>query len=450
MLNTSIENMADKIITGVTRKLFRNLITVNLLITLGLFMFAVLTVNTNSILFTGILFALCTAVFILGESYSEWKLSSARKVSAIFVLLVFILKLFASSEALMLLIIIDVILVKILFNRFITSEHDNQNITSLFLIALFLLLAFVDQVTNFIHPNLLNASVALEVMFFSFATLKLVFASTVIFVQSRRSALQRLKEEQFIEYSADFNNFFSHYINTPLTTVISNIEIIEYKLGKSADQDAATMVKKHFKVITEGLTNISNTTRDLAHIHYIRSEVIRNGSFAWSIEHEIQEFIDNWDLEYELVADELSETNVPKHMVMFSLGQMAKNAKLYSTEDVRTRLVVHEERNYIVCSLFNKGNIPDFKVDVLKPFQRGVNTEEGTGTGLGLSLIPDLERDYNCLFSLSNIGGYTRSQLKLPIVYSNRVLNFKSSVLPSVEPNTDGDDSTVQGYQAHT
>jgi len=136
-------------------------------------------------------------------------------------------------------------------------------------------------------------------------------------------------------------------------------------------------------------------------------------------------------------------------MVIFSLEHILLNAQSYRSDVSRIRVVVHQESKYLVISTFNKGNIPDFVVDVLQPFQRGENVNEGTGTGLGLSLIGDLIQDHGCEFSLTNVGGYTRAKIKLPLYYQPIVLSFESSGLPSREPNTDADDSTVSGYQAH-
>ena len=67
----------------------------------------------------------------------------------------------------------------------------------------------------------------------------------------------------------------------------------------------------------------------------------------------------------------------------------------------------------MTISVFNEGNIPEFGPDILHPFKRGTNSIEGTGFGLGLSLVNDLVSDFKCDFSLQNVGQFTRCQLKL-------------------------------------
>ena len=441
--------MADRIIKGFSKTFFKSLNTLNLSINLGILIVAVFSQKISSVVFAGIFFLMALGVYVLGEWYDEWKLSVAKKTAYIVVFLVFVLKLFTSSYALMFYIITDIILVEIMFSKYVSEFRKRQNILPLIAIMLGLLVIFIDQLSNVIHPNIFNATSTLEILIFAFVILKLGFASSLLFSDTKRSAAQRLKEEQFIDYSADFNNFFSHYINTPLTTAISNLEILRYKLEKKINPEVMALVEKNFSVVSEGLENISKTTRELSNIHYIRSEVLRHGTDIWSLEQDMNRLLGRFNAELEQVIDEWPKIAVPKLMVIFSLEHILLNAQSYRSDVSRIRVVVHQESKYLVISTFNKGNIPDFVVDVLQPFQRGENVNEGTGTGLGLSLIGDLIQDHGCEFSLTNVGGYTRAKIKLPLYYQPIVLSFESSGLPSREPNTDADDSTVSGYQAH-
>lgn len=442
--------MAEQIIKGLSRKLFRSLITLNLALTLGMLLFAAFSMQLSSVVFTGVFFLLALVTYVAGEWHDVWTLKNTKITTYLLVTAVLILKLFASSDSLLVFIIIDIILVEVLFNRYVAVLREQQNRFPLYLITVALFVVFIDEVTNFVHPNIFNASVTMEVLIFGFVIVKLLFTSAMLFVESKRSATQRLKEEQFIDYSADFNNFFSHYINTPLTTVMSNIEIVRFKLGKKADSEILELVERNFSVVNQGLENISKTTRELSNIHYIRSEILRNGNDSWFMEESVSQLISRFNAELEQVIDTWPKVFAPKAMVLFTLEHILVNAASYGTDETRARVVVHEEPEMLVLSTFNKGNVPNFEVDVLQPFQRGENVIEGTGTGLGLSLVPDLLSDYGCSFTLTNIGGFTRAQLKIPLDSPSRVLPFESSGLPSKEPNTDPDDSTVQGHQAHT
>jgi|SaaInl0LU_22_DNA_1037365.scaffolds.fasta_scaffold08971_4 signal transduction histidine kinase len=224
--------MAEQIIKGLSRKLFRSLITLNLALTLGMLLFAAFSMQLSSVVFTGIFFLLALVTYVAGEWHDEWTLKNTKITTYLLVTAVLILKLFASSDSLLVFIIIDIILVEVLFNRYVAVLREQQNRFPLYLITVALFVVFIDEATNFVHPNIFNASVTMEVLIFGFVIVKLLFTSAMLFVESKRSATQRLKEEQFIDYSADFNNSFSHYINTPLTTVMSNIEIVRFKLGK--------------------------------------------------------------------------------------------------------------------------------------------------------------------------------------------------------------------------
>lgn len=397
------------------------MITVNMVVMLGIFLFSTFSSKAGHILYTGILFFLSLAVFVIAEWFDNWSLTASKRISYVVVASILTLKVFGDSEALMLMIVVDIVIVDVLFNRYVSAFRKNQNRLPMYLISVAMMIVFVDEVYNNIGPNLYQESKAIDLVIYMFVVLKMLFASAILYAESRRTSLQRFKEEQFIDYSADFNNFFSHYINTPLTTAISNVEIVKYKLSRKIDESAQKMVDQNFDVITEGLDNISKTTKELANIHYIRSEVLRSGADSYNAEKDITRIAAEYGADLELVIDEWPITLVPEAMVEFTMNQIIKNATKYAEAETKIRVVVHEERDYLVISTFNKGNIPEFEVDILQPFQRGENTKEGTGTGLGLSLVMDLTSDFNCVFTLSNVGAFTRSQLKLPLENSENI-----------------------------
>lgn len=395
--------------------LFKNLINVNLFVSIGVLLICILTGRPGSIVFGSILFVSTLSVFMIANWYDTWYLEAGKKISYVGLGGMILLALFANSTAFTFGVVIDIIVADMLFSRYVTTYRARQNKVPMYIIAAILVVVFLDTVFNIVHPDLHVYSKSVDVVLFLFVIAKIIYTSSILYAESRRMAAQRVKEELFIDYSAEFNNFFSHYINTPLTTALSNIEIARLKINRSNPEVLDDNVLTHFKRIDDGLSNVSKTTRELANIHYIRSEVLRSGASKVEIKNMTFNLVDEYDADLEQVIDDWPQVFIPEPMVQFTLGQMLKNARDYAEVTHNPRLVVHVEKEYLVLSVFNKGNIPELSSDILHPFKRGVNTHEGTGTGLGLSLVNDLTGDFNCLFSLENVGGYTRCQLKLPL-----------------------------------
>lgn len=395
--------------------LFKNLINVNLFVSIGVLLICILTGRPGSIVFGSILFVSTLSVFMIANWYDTWYLEAGKKISYVGLGGMILLALFANSAAFTFGVVIDIIVADMLFSRYVTTYRARQNKVPMYIIAAILVVVFLDTVFNIVHPDLHVYSKSVDVVLFLFVIAKIIYTSSILYAESRRMAAQRVKEELFIDYSAEFNNFFSHYINTPLTTALSNIEIARLKINRSNPEVLDDNVLTHFKRIDDGLSNVSKTTRELANIHYIRSEVLRSGASKVEIKNMTFNLVDEYDADLEQVIDDWPQVFIPEPMVQFTLGQMLKNARDYAEVTHNPRLVVHLEKEYLVLSVFNKGNIPELSSDILHPFKRGVNTHEGTGTGLGLSLVNDLTGDFNCLFSLENVGGYTRCQLKLPL-----------------------------------
>lgn len=412
-----------KKLDSVSVKLFKNLLTVNLFVSIGLLIICFMTGKLGSAVFGIILFTTTLGVYMVAHWHDQWDLEKSKRAAYVSLAIMLVVSLFIDSRAFTAALVLDIILADLLFSRYVTNFRKGQNRAPIYIVGFFLSIVLVDEVFNVVNPNIHQYSRWVDMVIYLFVVVKLIYASSILYAESRRMAIQRKKEEQFIDYSAEFNNFFSHYINTPLTTAMSNIEIARLKTKKVADDEVLNLISGHFTKIEEGLLNVSKTTKELALIHYIRSEVLRNGVSRTSLERYIKQIVREHDLEFEQVIDTWPDLIIPTAMVEFTIDQIISNAQVYATDQTVPRVVVHVQDGFFVFSVFNKGNIPMLEDDILHPFKRGRNTLEGTGTGLGLSLVNDLMEDYKCGFSLDNVGAHTRCQLKLPLYkYDKEVL----------------------------
>jgi signal transduction histidine kinase len=346
----------------------------------------------------------------------------------------FVWKLWVSSSALLLFLVLDLILFDILFRGYFQPELNIWN--RLIGVVKFTVLSGVmlDQWIDWMPFNGYESSRGVEGVLFLTVLVKMIFARLVFIESTRLNTQKSLKELQFLDYSSDFNNYFSHYINTPLTTAISNIEIAKFKLRKLLTPEQLDSVVANFDVITTGMDTVSKTASDLAHIHYLRSEVLREYQEPWYPIEYLKAIAKNLGVDAEVLVSENLKTEVPQVMLEQVLGEMIINAKVYGTDEARLRLVLNQDQNLLVVSVFNMGNIPSFNVNILNPFQRGHNTKEGSGTGLGLSLVNDLMSEYGCDFQLVNVGPLTKAELKVPIQKEGFFTSVQNPNVTSVNP----------------
>jgi signal transduction histidine kinase len=398
----------------VSVSLFKNLTIVNLFVSIGIFFICLITGRPSSVVFGSLLFSASISIFMIANWHEVWSIRGSKLVVYSGLALFLFLSLFFSSHAFTLAVVVDIVVAELLFSRYGASEKPNL-LRPVHAMALALLIIFVNQTFTLINPGIHELLDWVDLIFYIFIVVKLIYVSSILRYESQRMEKQRIKEEQFIEYSAEFNNFFSHYINSPLTAAINNVEIARLKIQKAKGESLAETLESHFGQINEGLENISSTARELSLIHFIRSEVLRTGSEVVSIQSVIRTLSEEHECPVEMLLDEWPLVFVPLPMIEFTISHVISNAKIYANGHEVPILVVDEQAGYLTISVFNKGNIPEFGIDILHPFKRGTNSIEGTGFGLGLSLVNDLVSDYNCDFSLENVGPFTRCQLKLPL-----------------------------------
>jgi signal transduction histidine kinase len=351
---------------------------------------------------------------MIANWFEVWSLRGSKVVVYAGLALFLFLSFFVSSHAFTLAVVVDIVVAEMLFSRYGADENP-KGFRPIYAIALALLIIFINKAFTIINPINSDLLDWVDLIFYMFIIVKLLYVSSILRFESVRMRKQRIKEEQFIEYSAEFNNFFSHYINSPLTAAINNVEIARLKIQRAKADSLAETLESHFSQVNQGLENISSTARELSLIHFIRSEVLRTGSEVVSIQSVIQTLSEEHECHIEMLLDAWPLVFIPLPMVEFTVGHIISNAKTYGDDHEDPILVVDRESGHLTISVFNKGNIPEFGLDILHPFKRGTNSIEGTGFGLGLSLVNDLVSDFKCDFSLQNVGQFTRCQLKLPL-----------------------------------
>lgn len=201
------------------------------------------------------------------------------------------------------------------------------------------------------------------------------------------------KERQFNSFISDFMNIVSHEFKTPLTTIISSMELFKYYLDKVAEVPEITKMKIHHEKIERELANLHKLMiHSLDYERFVNNspilkkqkvfisrfveDTLKTHSFSNRVEY-ISEIDDDLTAEWDIF------------LIQTSIVNLVSNAVKYGSET----------RKPIVRLFHDNGifgiEVKDFGIGILEedlpyvfiPFFRGANVKGIEGTGFGLVAV---------------------------------------------------------------
>jgi len=229
------------------------------------------------------------------------------------------------------------------------------------------------------------------------------------------------KEKELNELKSRFISTASHEFRTPLTAILSSVEMIK-KYGINWSEEKKTV----------HMDRIINSVNYLTHLISDILDVNRNDSGKLEFNPQPVSLIDISNSiieEIKLHADErhkfefhyLTEMNKfnldPKH-IQTILRNLISNAYKYSPDGGTIRLEISSGEEYVQLTINDQGiGIPQNEVAKLfEPFYRATNIEEIRGNGLGLTIVKNAVDIHNGTITVdSEIGKGTTFKVRLPI-----------------------------------
>ena len=211
----------------------------------------------------------------------------------------------------------------------------------------------------------------------------------------RELQLERLltKERELGELKSRFVSMASHEFRTPLTTMLSSVELIEM-----STPDAPELLLKHCRRIKEGVGYLRNVLEDFLQLGKLDAK----GTDLQHQELDLRSFIDQLveelnlmckpgqDIEVEYVGEVGSTTN-SANGIRIILTNLLTNAIKYSGDGtaIDVRVARSETGEELEISVFDEGiGIPENERRLLfERFYRASNAETIKGTGLGLHIV---------------------------------------------------------------
>ncbi|WP_192085482.1 GAF domain-containing sensor histidine kinase [Algoriphagus sp. Y33] len=201
------------------------------------------------------------------------------------------------------------------------------------------------------------------------------------------------KEKQFNSFVSDFMNIVSHEFKTPLSTIISSMELSKYYLNNLPSSAKVAKMKVHYEKIERELENLHKLV-----IHSLDYERFVNNSPALKKEKvNLANFVERaltahgYFNEVEFISEIDSEFSVEwdKFLIETSIINLVGNALKYGGTRRRpiVRLFDNTDSFGIEVRDFGIGIAEEELPYVFTPFFRGSNVNGIEGTGFGLVAV---------------------------------------------------------------
>lgn len=199
------------------------------------------------------------------------------------------------------------------------------------------------------------------------------------------------KERDLNELKSRFVSMASHEFRTPLSSILSSINLINrYKETNTLDK-----IDKHVDRIRNSVKNLTDILNDFLSLGKLEEGKVELDKELLNA----QEFFENYTAEMEgiLKHDQIFKLNIEKGLTFYSdervlkniLTNLVSNASKYSSEGSSIDINVITSNNKIVIEIRDYGiGIPESEQrHLFERFFRAKNAINIQGTGLGLNIV---------------------------------------------------------------
>ena len=202
------------------------------------------------------------------------------------------------------------------------------------------------------------------------------------------------KEKELNELKTRIVSIVSHEFKTPLTTILSSTQLVDYHLKKFNDIDKIT---RHTSTIIRSVKNLTNILNDTLFISKTETQSFKLEPSNFNLVEVIQDIWKDLKIafakEHEMVLT--VGDNFPKNcfqdekLLKQAIQNLFTNAVKYSPRKENIYVTLSFVNNEVVIAVRDEGmGIPkkDFKL-LFEMFHRASNVENIEGTGVGLVIV---------------------------------------------------------------
>lgn len=234
-------------------------------------------------------------------------------------------------------------------------------------------------------------------------------------VKRKSSANSYLRKLQ-----AEFISSTSHQFFTPLSTIQSSVELLEYYIKNenySRQQEIINKIKRSIVNLTNTLEGITNLYKYNSLKQKLNLKNIPVRKFVNDLLEEVVVNIGESHLIIVNIEPDLNTIYCDEFIVKQILLNLINNAVKFSPEGGQIRFEIKKNKKRIEFSVKDEG-IGIAKSDLkklFKPFYRGKNATTIPGAGLGLAIVKNLSQLLNAKIQcISNLKEGTEFKVFIP------------------------------------
>ncbi|GET43064.1 PAS domain-containing sensor histidine kinase [Microseira wollei] len=205
------------------------------------------------------------------------------------------------------------------------------------------------------------------------------------------------KEKELSELKTRFITMASHEFRTPLSTILSSADLLEYYVEENSTEKQL----EHIQRIQTACLNMTQLLNDVLVIGRAEAGKLEFKPSPINLVEFCRDFVEEMQLSagyqhritFELTPDRLPKTEfipgLDEKLLRYILNNLVSNAIKYSPYGGNVSLRLYYQDSHAILQVEDEGiGIPPEDEDHLfEPFYRGKNVENISGTGLGLAIV---------------------------------------------------------------
>jgi len=232
---------------------------------------------------------------------------------------------------------------------------------------------------------------------------------------STKLEVERVAKERLQQFLA----MLSHEYRTPLAIIHSSLDIVELQNKEqlsASNRDELDKMRRSVKRLVEVMDISLEKSRLSDSLEKEKTKRILLEPFMVS---ELAEIRVLWPKRTFIYSSSLSghEIMAEPHLFKIALFNILDNAQKYSPSETSIKVDCCEEGGYVVIKIINQdsGIMEDDHEQLFEKYQRGSNSNNTSGSGVGLWLVRTIIEQYHGTVTLENNAQSITVTLRLPL-----------------------------------